>query len=93
MVKKHRNITNSPNADSVQIVFRRSNCDGRLGNQLREHYKRPYFLPPDSNSSQTDWIFMGSPGHGAQMHVGLFRAIFAAHVFAPFFLFLISRHQ
>ncbi|GFS05040.1 JmjC domain-containing protein 4 [Elysia marginata] len=36
---------------------------------LRQHYGRPYFLPTQSESSKTDWIFMGSPGYGAHMHV------------------------
>ncbi|KAK6981856.1 Jmjc domain-containing protein 4, partial [Biomphalaria glabrata] len=45
-----------------------SNCDSSAANILRHHYERPYFLPPDSESSNTDWIFMGSPGYGAHMH-------------------------
>lgn len=39
------------------------------GNILRQHYQRPYFLPPSAESSKTDWIFMGSPGYGAHLHV------------------------
>jgi hypothetical protein len=31
----------------------------------------PYFLPELSESSKTDWIFMGSPGYGAQLHVSI----------------------
>ncbi|PVD20841.1 hypothetical protein C0Q70_19002 [Pomacea canaliculata] len=46
-----------------------SNCDSSAGNVLRQHYQRPYFLPRVSESSKTDWIFMGSPGYGAHMHV------------------------
>ncbi|KAL3858860.1 hypothetical protein ACJMK2_009109 [Sinanodonta woodiana] len=46
-----------------------SNCDFLAANILREHYKRPYFLPVTSESSRTDWIFMGSPGYGAHMHI------------------------
>ncbi|XP_015598996.1 uncharacterized protein LOC107269546 [Cephus cinctus] len=46
-----------------------SNCDERTGNVLREHYDRPYFLPATAESEKTDWIFMGSPGYGAPMHV------------------------
>ncbi|WAR11634.1 hypothetical protein MAR_025814 [Mya arenaria] len=38
-------------------------------NTLRKHYRRPYFLPRLSESSKTDWIFMGSPGYGAHMHI------------------------
>ena len=50
-------------------LFFRSNCDSSAANILRQHYKRPYFLPSVSESSKTDWIFMGSPGYGAHMHV------------------------
>ncbi|XP_022091989.1 bifunctional arginine demethylase and lysyl-hydroxylase psr-1-like [Acanthaster planci] len=46
-----------------------SNCDSTAANTLRQHYHRPYFLPPESESSKTDWIFMGSPGYGAHMHI------------------------
>ncbi|KAK7114488.1 uncharacterized protein [Littorina saxatilis] len=46
-----------------------SNCDAAAGNVLRQHYQRPYFLPRAAESSKTDWIFMGSPGYGAHMHV------------------------
>ncbi|KAG1682673.1 Bifunctional arginine demethylase and lysyl-hydroxylase JMJD6 [Nymphon striatum] len=46
-----------------------SNCDQEATDVLRRHYKRPYFLPPQSESSKTDWIFMGSPGYGAHMHI------------------------
>ncbi|KAG1679043.1 Bifunctional arginine demethylase and lysyl-hydroxylase JMJD6 [Nymphon striatum] len=46
-----------------------SNCDQEATDVLRRHYQRPYFLPPQSESSKTDWIFMGSPGYGAHMHI------------------------
>ncbi|XP_076634798.1 uncharacterized protein LOC143348461 [Colletes latitarsis] len=46
-----------------------SNCDEKVGNVLRQHYQRPYFLPPTAESEKTDWIFMGSNGYGAPMHV------------------------
>ncbi|KAF6199989.1 hypothetical protein GE061_006288 [Apolygus lucorum] len=36
---------------------------------LRQHYDRPYFLPENSENKNTDWIFMGTPGYGAHMHV------------------------
>lgn len=49
----------------------RSNCDHRIANKLRRHYGRPYFLPNDSESIRTDWIFMGTPNNGAHMHVSL----------------------
>ena len=47
-----------------------SNCDISISNILRSHYTKPYFLPEDSESIRTDWIFMGTPGNGAHMHVG-----------------------
>ncbi|EDO42000.1 predicted protein, partial [Nematostella vectensis] len=46
-----------------------SNCDSAAANELRKHYSRPYFLPELSESSRTDWIFMGCPGYGAHMHI------------------------
>ncbi|XP_011298259.1 uncharacterized protein [Fopius arisanus] len=46
-----------------------SNCDENIGTVLRQHYHRPYFLPPLAESEKTDWIFMGSSGYGAPMHV------------------------
>ncbi|GAB1597742.1 uncharacterized protein LOC115211048 [Argonauta hians] len=46
-----------------------SNCDIIAGGILRQHYSKPYFLPAYSESSKTDWIFMGTPGYGAKMHV------------------------
>ncbi|XP_054716588.1 uncharacterized protein LOC129226036 [Uloborus diversus] len=46
-----------------------SNCDSKVGNILRKHYRRPYFLPLLSESTNIDWIFMGTPGHGAHMHI------------------------
>ncbi|XP_011877774.1 PREDICTED: uncharacterized protein LOC105567481 isoform X2 [Vollenhovia emeryi] len=46
-----------------------SNCDEKIGVILRQHYQRPYFLPATAESKKTDWIFMGSNGYGAPMHV------------------------
>ncbi|XP_058063002.1 uncharacterized protein LOC131212931 [Anopheles bellator] len=46
-----------------------SNCDPAIVRVLREHYGRPYFLPPDSENNAIDWVFMGGPGLGAHMHV------------------------
>lgn len=50
--------------------FYRSNCDEEIGSLLRQHYQRPYFLPVTAETEKTDWIFMGSHGYGAPMHVG-----------------------
>ncbi|XP_057290459.1 uncharacterized protein LOC130613150 [Hydractinia symbiolongicarpus] len=46
-----------------------SNCDPKAANVLRKHYTRPYFLSPEMESSRTDWLFMGTPGYGAHMHI------------------------
>lgn len=46
-----------------------SNCDEEIGSLLRQHYHRPYFLPATAETEKTDWIFMGSHGYGAPMHV------------------------
>lgn len=46
-----------------------SNCDNEVREKLRQHYQRPYFLPTDSETSQQDWLFMGGPGPGAQIHI------------------------
>ncbi|XP_054164429.1 bifunctional arginine demethylase and lysyl-hydroxylase JMJD6-like, partial [Oppia nitens] len=46
-----------------------SNCDPLVSNILRQHYRRPYFMPQDSEGTKMDWIFMGSPNYGAHMHI------------------------
>ncbi|XP_068699551.1 uncharacterized protein [Montipora foliosa] len=46
-----------------------SNCDSSAANELRKHYNMPYFLPETSESSKTDWVFMGCPGYGAHLHI------------------------
>ncbi|XP_064115206.1 LOW QUALITY PROTEIN: uncharacterized protein LOC135221330 [Macrobrachium nipponense] len=46
-----------------------SNCDSSAANTLRGHYERPYFLPQSAESSKTDWIFIGTPGYGAHLHI------------------------
>ncbi|CAF1062162.1 unnamed protein product [Rotaria sordida] len=46
-----------------------SNCDYSTAYLLRQYYTKPYFLPKQSESSKLDWIFMGTPGFGAHMHI------------------------
>ena len=59
-----------PHSHTNSSVFAcRSNCDSSAANVLRKYYQKPYFLPDDSESSKTDWIFMGCPGYGAHLHV------------------------
>ena len=49
----------------------RSSGDPKIGGELTKHYSQPYFIPPQPESEETriSWIFMGSPGPGAFMHV------------------------
>lgn len=46
-----------------------SNCNVEVAEVLRQHYGRPYFLPDSSENNAVDWIFMGGPGLGLNMHV------------------------
>ncbi|XP_060648406.1 uncharacterized protein LOC132786042 [Drosophila nasuta] len=46
-----------------------SNCHAETTDQFRKHYSKPYFLPEDSENNVVDWIFMGTAGMGAQMHI------------------------
>nr|CAB3260726.1 uncharacterized protein LOC100175813 [Phallusia mammillata] len=52
-----------------------SNCDGKAANELRKHYRLPYFLPRELDHSKTDWVFMGLPGYGANMHIDFVGAL------------------
>lgn len=55
---------------SIDRVFR-SNCEPKSINHLKKYISLPNFLPALSDSKQTLWIFMGTPGHGAPMHVSI----------------------
>nr|XP_026689581.1 uncharacterized protein LOC100186292 [Ciona intestinalis] len=46
-----------------------SNCEGHTANELRKHYKLPYFLSPELDHGNMDWIYMGLPGPGAPSHI------------------------
>ncbi|ODN02406.1 hypothetical protein Ocin01_04282 [Orchesella cincta] len=46
-----------------------SNCDAKTGHILRLHYQRPYFLPDTAESTHANWIFIGTSGFGAPMHI------------------------
>lgn len=59
----------TPERIARPFYFGWSNCDSETADVLRQHYARPYFLPERSESSRTDWIFMGTAGLGAHMHV------------------------
>lgn len=58
------------------VLTSRSNCDSSAANELRKHYRMPYFLPETSESSKTDWLFMGCPGYGAHLHVSTLIQVF-----------------
>ena len=62
-------LTMSKERQLTPWYFGWSNCDSETADVLRHHYSRPYFLPELSESSRTDWIFMGTAGLGAHMHV------------------------
>lgn len=49
----------------------RSSADTTIWSELANHYSKPYFIPPqpETEEPRTSWIFMGSPGPGAFMHV------------------------
>lgn len=42
-----------------------------IGKQLKKYFSTPYFIHPqsDEESLKVSWIFMGSPGPGAFMHI------------------------
>lgn len=48
-----------------------SNCHDAVAKVLRKYYSKPYFLPKSAENNAVDWIFMGGPGDGAQMHVNI----------------------
>lgn len=51
------------------LLYFRSNCETKTINRLKQHITLPDFLPALSDRKQTLWVFMGTPGHGAPMHV------------------------
>ncbi|XP_059152861.1 uncharacterized protein LOC131938739 [Physella acuta] len=46
-----------------------SNCDVTLANTLRSHLGSMQFLPKGAENEYLLWIFMGSPGQGAALHI------------------------
>ena len=70
---RHNSPTSNCRFCNNHLIFycSRSNCDPAVANILRQYYQKPYFLPSVAESGSTDWIFMGSPGFGAPMHVSL----------------------
>lgn len=51
------------------VSQRWANCDSVAVEELREHYKRPWFIPVESEVGRRDWFFMGTPGFGAPFHL------------------------
>ncbi|XP_066993606.2 uncharacterized protein [Anabrus simplex] len=63
-------VFNSSQAQKLQpwhIGWR--NCDERAAAILRQHYGRPYFLPPSGENTKLEWIYLGSPGYRETMHI------------------------
>ena len=46
-----------------------ANCDDEAAEILKEYYSVPSFLPEDAESGRRDWIFIGTPGYGAPLHL------------------------
>ena len=54
---------------SLLLLLFRSSNDEFIGKELRKHVRDPSFLPPAFSEQFIAWIFMGSPGPGASLHV------------------------
>ncbi|RWS14488.1 hypothetical protein B4U79_14421 [Dinothrombium tinctorium] len=67
MPEEKVNLTNGKSAKPWYIGW--SNCNPEIAEKLRSHYRRPAFLPEDSQSSAIDWIFMGYAGQGSSLHL------------------------
>ena len=46
-----------------------ANCDTYAGKYIRKFYQQPSFLPKGTEPANRDWIFMGTPGFGAKLHL------------------------
>ena len=46
-----------------------ANCDAYAGEYIRKFYQQPSFLPKGTEPANRDWIFMGTPGFGAKLHL------------------------
>jgi len=44
-------------------------CQPQIAEKLLELYERPTFLHPDSTPPKKPWIFIGTPGPGAHVHI------------------------
>ena len=57
---------------NCSILCYRSTNDPVIGKEINKHFSTPYFLSPQpSIENRIAWIFMGSPGPGAYMHVSV----------------------
>ena len=43
-------------------------CDKRASDIIKQYYEVPNFLPKGLASAEREWIFMGTPGFGADFH-------------------------
>ena len=50
----------------------RSTSDEEIGEAMKEHVSIPDFIPPTLSDLSLSWIFMGSPGPGADLHVRMY---------------------
>lgn len=62
-------FTYSSLSHNASLPACRSTFDPNIGSELYKHIKTPPFIPPSLNEPQLAWIFMGSPGPGASIHV------------------------
>ena len=46
-----------------------ANCDDEAAEILKEYYATPSFFPEDAEFGRRDWIFIGTPGYGAPLHL------------------------
>ncbi|XP_066262532.1 uncharacterized protein [Euwallacea similis] len=46
-----------------------NNCNDEVGRYLKQFYEKPYFFKNLTEHMSLSWVFMGSPGYGAQMHI------------------------
>lgn len=71
-----------------------SNCFPKAINELQDHYKKPKFLPHDSESSYQDWIFIGGitahPVKGRPAHVDQVDHLSGYRVYRPSWYAVVS---
>ena len=57
---------------NLSLYAHRSNCDDRVKRKLRKLYTPPEFVKlTEADAENLDWVFMGSTGPGAFIHVSM----------------------